>query len=53
MWGFDEEHVEVLKGMKPPDTEELINKYSILLNPNSPLLPNNAKGTKNVGHVQC
>lgn len=50
VWGFDEEHVEVLKGMKPPDTDQLINKYAILLEPNSPLLPENASKNKKVSN---
>ena len=42
VWGFDEEHVEVLKGMKPQDTEMLVQRYAILLDINSELLPENA-----------
>ena len=48
VWGFDEEAVKVLKDMKPPDTEELIQKFAILLNQDSELLPQNIDGKQNV-----
>ncbi|XP_074652528.1 uncharacterized protein LOC141906930 [Tubulanus polymorphus] len=43
VWGFDESAVKVLKNMRPVDADYLIQKYSILLDPDSELLPNNHK----------
>ena len=48
VWGFDDEAVKVLKDMKPPDTDELVHKFAILLNCNSELLPQNSDGKLNV-----
>ncbi|XP_048258792.1 uncharacterized WD repeat-containing protein alr3466-like [Haliotis rufescens] len=41
VWGFDEAAVEVLRNMKPQDLEALINKYAVLLDSASELLPKN------------
>ncbi|XP_064651058.1 uncharacterized WD repeat-containing protein alr3466-like isoform X2 [Lineus longissimus] len=43
VWGFDETAVQVLKNMRPAGTEQLIQKYSILLDHDSELLPRNLK----------
>ncbi|CAL1534086.1 unnamed protein product [Lymnaea stagnalis] len=42
VWGFDEAAVQVLQNMKPQDQEFLTNKYAVLLDPDSPLLPQNS-----------
>ena len=43
IWGFDDQAVSVLQSMKPQDLETLVNKYSILLDSSSELLPQNTK----------
>lgn len=43
IWGFDDDAVKALKDMKPEDLDKLIEKYSILLDPDSELLPKNRK----------
>ncbi|KAH9505160.1 hypothetical protein Btru_058857 [Bulinus truncatus] len=41
VWGFDQQAVKVLQSMKPQDLEFLTSKYAVLLDPDSPLLPQN------------
>lgn len=43
VWGFDDQAVSVLQNMKPQDLESLVTKYSILLDSDSELLPQNTK----------
>ncbi|XP_053405199.1 uncharacterized protein LOC123523222 isoform X1 [Mercenaria mercenaria] len=43
VWGFDDQAVSVLQNMKPQDMETLVTKYSILLDSDSELLPQNTK----------
>ncbi|OWF48420.1 uncharacterized protein LOC110453096 [Mizuhopecten yessoensis] len=43
VWGFDDDAVKALQHMKPQDLQKLISKYSILLDSDSDLLPQNAK----------
>ncbi|XP_071170422.1 uncharacterized protein [Mytilus edulis] len=47
IWGFDDDAVKALKDMKPEDLDKLIEKYSILLDPDSELLPKNRKFNDN------
>ncbi|KAJ8303923.1 hypothetical protein KUTeg_017506 [Tegillarca granosa] len=49
VWGFDDDAVEALKSMKPVDLETLIAKYSILLDADSELLPQNNKFNLSAG----
>ena len=49
VWGFDDDAVKALQHMKPQDLQKLINKYSILLDSDSDLLPQNAK--QSVGKI--
>ena len=51
VWGFDEAAVQVLKKMKPADTDNLVRKYGILLDTNSSLLPENTKNVGTVSHL--
>ena len=44
MWGFDDNAVQVLQSMRPADVDMLIQKYAILLDPKSQLLPQNSQG---------
>ena len=41
VWGFDEAAVQVLQSMRPADVDNLVQKYAILLDPKSQLLPQN------------
>ncbi|KAL4227310.1 hypothetical protein ACF0H5_012756 [Mactra antiquata] len=43
VWGFDDQAVSVLQNMKPQDMQSLVTKYSILLDSDSELLPQNTK----------
>lgn len=45
VWAFDSDAVKALKDMKPMDMEKLVAKYSILLDPDSELLPQNRPNT--------
>jgi myo-inositol catabolism protein IolC len=45
VWAFDSDAVKALKDMKPMDMEKLVAKYSILLDPDSELLPQNKPNT--------
>ncbi|KAI8789007.1 vegetative incompatibility protein HET-E-1 [Biomphalaria glabrata] len=42
VWGFDQAAVQVLQSMKPQDLDLLTTKYAVLLDPDSPLLPQNS-----------
>ncbi|KAK7116215.1 uncharacterized WD repeat-containing protein alr3466-like [Littorina saxatilis] len=44
VWGFDDTAVQVLQSMRSPDVDMLIQKYAILLDPKSQLLPQNSQG---------
>ncbi|KAH3833025.1 hypothetical protein DPMN_106327 [Dreissena polymorpha] len=46
VWGFDDQAVSVLQDMKPQDMESLVTRYSILLDPESGLLPQNTKDSE-------
>eukprot|EP00105_Crassostrea_gigas_P018916 XP_011437175.1 PREDICTED: uncharacterized protein LOC105335121 isoform X1 [Crassostrea gigas] len=48
VWAFDSDAVKALKDMKPMDMEKLVAKYSILLDPDSELLPQNRPNTLEV-----
>ncbi|KAK3098170.1 hypothetical protein FSP39_016842 [Pinctada imbricata] len=43
VWGFDDDAVKALQEMKPQDMESLINRFSILLDSDSEILPKNKK----------
>ncbi|KAL8562628.1 hypothetical protein ACOMHN_011200 [Nucella lapillus] len=44
VWGFDDYAVQVLQSMRPADVDVLIERYAILLDPKSQLLPHNSQG---------
>ncbi|XP_019642839.1 PREDICTED: uncharacterized protein LOC109484071 [Branchiostoma belcheri] len=44
VWGFDDEAATVLQRMQPSTSENLVQKYLILLGPQSQLLPRNGAG---------
>ncbi|XP_076443785.1 uncharacterized protein LOC143282138 isoform X2 [Babylonia areolata] len=44
VWGFDDNAVQVLQSMRPADVDMLIERYAILLDPKSQLLPHNSHG---------
>lgn len=41
VWGFDDNAVQVLQNMRPGDVDALVQKYAILLDSKSQLLPQN------------
>nr|KAG5685672.1 hypothetical protein BaRGS_014479 [Batillaria attramentaria] len=43
VWGFDDTAVQVLQSMRPADVDELVQKYAILLDTQSRLLPQNCQ----------
>ncbi|PVD20095.1 hypothetical protein C0Q70_20589 [Pomacea canaliculata] len=43
LWGLDDSAVQALEQMNPDDVDTLVEKYGILLDPSSVLLPQNAQ----------